>query len=58
MLKLILSILLLSGCTFTTSISMKCKGECSLDVEREIETVEVPNLKEERRRLMQYPVPE
>ena len=29
---------LLSGCSLTTSVHMKCKGECDLEMNREVQT--------------------
>lgn len=34
-LPLLVSILL-AGCSLTTSVTMKCKGECELDMGREV----------------------
>jgi len=42
--KILIVILLLSSCSLTTSILMKCKGDCELAVEREIEVKAVPDL--------------
>jgi len=35
--KIILIVLLLSGCSLQAAFSMKCKGECEIEVEREID---------------------
>jgi len=34
---LLLASLLLSGCSLQAAFSMKCKGECEIEVEREID---------------------
>jgi len=34
---LILAVLLLSGCSLQAAFSMKCKGECEIEVERGVE---------------------
>ena len=35
---LLLASILLAGCSLTTSILMKCKGDCELAVERDIQS--------------------
>jgi hypothetical protein len=29
-------VLILTGCSLTTSINLKCKGECELEMDREV----------------------
>ena len=44
---LLLASLLLSSCSLTTSVHMKCKGECDFETNREVQTTpDIPLPKE------------